>query len=263
MVDPSFPASGAIAGPPDLGVPQPPPPPPPYKLYDRSSIVIATVLGSPLAGGWLMALNYRRLGDRSTFRTCLILSFLGTAGLMALGFLLPERIPSAPFAIAGIFAMAGIAKLQAPQLDQHRVRGGQLASRWKAAGVGLLFLVLISLIAVGVVLLSGPPLFSKVTFPGGEEVFYEEQATKADAQKLGEFLQKAGFFDGLRPKTVVLSKTASGSSVSFVVSENAGRDPAIFDGFNQLRLQLQASGFDQVVIFRLCDQDLKLLRQIP
>ncbi len=244
--------------------PLPPPPPlPPYKLYDRKSVVLATFLGSPLAGGWLMALNYRRLGDRRTFWTCLILSLVGTAALIAVGAILPDKTPSLPFAIAGIIAMAAIAKLQAPQIDEHtRLRGGQLASRWKAAGIGALFFVLIAVIILGVVILADPPL-SKVAFGGGEEVYYKDQATKADAQRLGEFLQKAGFFSGKSPKTVMLSKDASGTTVSFVVSDSAARDPAVVEAFNKLRLQLQASSLDDQITFRFCDPNLKLLRQIP
>jgi len=124
--------------------PAPPPlPPPDYKLYDSKSIILATFLGSPLAGGWLMALNYRRLGDLRTFRNCIILSFVGTIALIAIGALLPDKTPSTPIAIGSIIAMGAIAKLQSEKIDRHQRRGGQLASRWKAAGTGLLSLILI------------------------------------------------------------------------------------------------------------------------
>jgi hypothetical protein len=36
--------------------------PPVYRLYDSTSVALATLLGSPVAGTRLMALNYRRLG---------------------------------------------------------------------------------------------------------------------------------------------------------------------------------------------------------
>jgi hypothetical protein len=36
-----------------------------HTLFDSTSIGIATFLGSPVAGAWLMALNYHRLGKRN------------------------------------------------------------------------------------------------------------------------------------------------------------------------------------------------------
>jgi len=232
-------------------------------LYDSNSIILATFLGSPLAGGWLMALNYRRLGQRGTFRTCIIFSVLGTIALFAVAALLPNKIPGAPIAIASIFAMGAIAKLQSSELDEHtRVRGGQIASRWKAAGVGLTSMIFILAVVFGWALLSSPLTSSKLTFNGVEEIYYRDDATKADAQKLGEWLQKSGFFSGNKPKTVLLSKTANVTVVSFVVSESAANTPATIDAFRKFGQQMEAAGFDQPVIVRLVDDQLKLLREI-
>src|SRR5881394_1282219 len=193
----------ALAGPPIPNIPQPPPsdvpreppfdisqqppppPPPSYRLYDSKRVTLATFLGTPLAGGWLMALNYRRLGQRRQFWTCIILTIVGTGTFFALCALIPDSFPSTPVAAASIFAMSGIARIQAAMIEQHKARGGRLGSLWEAAGVGLVPLVLIGGV-ICVFVFQEMNRYSKFTFRVGEEVLYEEQATAADAQKLAE-----------------------------------------------------------------------------
>jgi hypothetical protein len=41
-------------------------PAPSYRLFDATSVFIASLLGSPVAGVTLMALNYRRMGKAQT-----------------------------------------------------------------------------------------------------------------------------------------------------------------------------------------------------
>ena len=41
-----------------------PEPPPAYRLFNENSVLIASVLGSPVAGATLIAMNFRRMGKR-------------------------------------------------------------------------------------------------------------------------------------------------------------------------------------------------------
>jgi len=112
------------------------------------------------------------------------------------------------------------------------------------------------------VLATEPSQGSKVTFNGVEEVYYRDGATQADAQKLGEWLQKVGFFSGNRPKSVLISKIENVTVVSFIVSESSANTPATIDAFRKLGQQMEADGFDKPVIVRFCNDELKLLREI-
>jgi uncharacterized membrane protein AbrB (regulator of aidB expression) len=46
---------------------------PAYRFYDATSVLLAWLLGSPLAGVALMSPNYRRLGDREKAVTAVII----------------------------------------------------------------------------------------------------------------------------------------------------------------------------------------------
>src|ERR671912_2219731 len=57
-------------------------------LYSPMAIMIATLLGSPVAGTAVMAINYRRLGQKRHSVLAIVAGIAGTAGLIAVGSLL-------------------------------------------------------------------------------------------------------------------------------------------------------------------------------
>src|ERR1039457_5519663 len=70
----------------------PPPPIPAYTLFNADSVGLATFLGTPIAGGILMAVNYRRLGKGSKAAAVLLIALLVTALALAVGFLIPQGV---------------------------------------------------------------------------------------------------------------------------------------------------------------------------
>src|SRR5690349_2588639 len=68
-----------------------PAPPPSYRLYDRYAVALATFLGTPAAGGVLLAMNYRRLGRPERALLSVVLAILATALLIAVGLVLPNK----------------------------------------------------------------------------------------------------------------------------------------------------------------------------
>jgi len=63
---------------------------PKYKIYSIKAFVIATFFGTPLAGGYLIANNYQRLGNKAYARRALIYSLLVVIASLIIGLLLPE-----------------------------------------------------------------------------------------------------------------------------------------------------------------------------
>jgi len=111
-------------------------------LYSARSVVLATFLGSLLAGGVLLAVNYRRLGRPGAALRAIIGALFGEAALLALALALPAdlHIPNIAFTVAQMFLMSYLAKLlQGEALRTHVASGGPVASGWAAAGIGLLF----------------------------------------------------------------------------------------------------------------------------
>ena len=120
-----------------------------YKLYKVSGIGIATLFGTPIAGGLLMSKNYKMLGNITAANQAILYSIIGTLAIIAIAALIPEswNVPSSVFSAPQLVVMILLAKqLQERHILQHQLKGGKLASNWKAFGIG--FLVLLALIAI-------------------------------------------------------------------------------------------------------------------
>jgi len=120
-----------------------------YKLYKVSGIGIATLFGTPIAGGLLMSKNYKMLGNITAAKKAIIYSIVATVALGGLAASVPDNwnIPDSVFTAPQLVVMILLAKqLQERDILLHRQKGGELASNWKAFGVSLL--VLLALIAI-------------------------------------------------------------------------------------------------------------------
>ncbi len=126
----------------------------PKSFYSAGQVAWATLLGSWLAGSWLLAMNYRRLGDSGSASFSLLLGFLGTVLIFVVAFYLPDDVPSLVLPIAYTLCMyLGVESLQGEALEKAIANGGTKGSGWVATGVGFLALILLCLILFGFVLL--------------------------------------------------------------------------------------------------------------
>ncbi len=119
---------------------------PAYSLYSVRSVTLGAVLGSLLAGGIVMAINYKRLGQGAAAIHAVLWSAVATAAIIAVGIMVPDEahIPNAAFFVPQIIGMYYVAKsLQGSAVEAHRREGGSLASSWGAAGIGILTAVVL------------------------------------------------------------------------------------------------------------------------
>ena len=118
------------------------------RLYSVSGMVLATFMGTPLASGWLMARNYRALGDNANAGQCLIYATVATVAILALTFLLPESIPAFAFSLPQLLVVGYIAKrLQGDRIEAYRTQD-RLYSNWRAFGIGILSLIGLLLVVI-------------------------------------------------------------------------------------------------------------------
>ncbi|MGG2399662.1 hypothetical protein ACJRW5_22210 [Pseudomonas sp. SH1-B] len=127
-----------------------------YPLYSLAGVGLATFIGTPLAGAWLLAHNLQLLGkaDRvaMTWGVSVALLFV----TLVLAFVLPEEVPALPFAIAQLFAMMALSKhLIETDIKRHAAAGGRFLSNWRAAGIGLLFTLGMVALMFAVVMILG------------------------------------------------------------------------------------------------------------
>ena len=195
---------------------------PNYRLYDPTSVGLAAFFGSPIAGTVLMAINYRHLGRKSSAIIAVILGIAATALAIALEPYIPSTFTSVA-AIALFVGTYNAAKtLQGPIVEKHEVAGGGLHSRWAAFGISLAVLAAGFAVIVAAVL---PSVWqSKVVIGSKDIVEYSGAATKAEATALGQALKKEGYFQD-RGVSVLLSKSASGATISFVVRDDVPSHP--------------------------------------
>src|SRR5262249_25558336 len=103
--------------------------------------------------------------------------------------------------------------------------------------------------------LLGQGMGEKLVFGPHEEVYFNGGATAAEARAVGRVLQEQHFFDGQGSKTVLVSRSGDGYSVSFVVRQGAWDRPEVVRSFQDLGRRLSADAFDgKRVEIRLCDE---------
>jgi len=130
----------------------PPPPTVGYKLYSPAQVTLAAFLGSPLSACWFFAANYRALGNAAAANRCLGWGALGTALLVALGFVLPQEIRSVIPVASVVMVSQAARQAQGAAVEAHRAAGGRLGSWWAVIGVSLLALaVILGLVFAGAV----------------------------------------------------------------------------------------------------------------
>src|ERR1039458_3663979 len=157
-----------------------PPPIPPYTLFNADSVGLATFLGTPIAGGILMAVNYRRLGKGGKAAAVLLIALLVTALALVFGYLVPQGV-SALVAV-GLFLGARTAAkaLQGAAVEQHVRKGEKLGSKWAAAGLGIALLAIV----VGGYLLVYSALNPKVQIGTKDEVYYSGSRSEEHTSEL-------------------------------------------------------------------------------
>lgn len=121
---------------------------PDYKLFKVPAVGIATFFGTMLAGGIIMSINLRRMGDGAKANQIIAISFFATIAVAVLAVVLPAEVPSMVFTIAQIVTMHQWAKAtQEAALAQHVDTGGEMQSNWLAFGMSLLVLLVLAFVS--------------------------------------------------------------------------------------------------------------------
>ena len=124
------------------------------QLYSVWAVVLATFLGSPLAGGVVMSINCRRLSQPNAARDILLWTAILTVGSLLLGGLIPEEMRLVEAMLVGlqVFVMYFLAaRLQGRAIALHLEQGGEMASYWSVVVIGIVcgIILLWTLVALG------------------------------------------------------------------------------------------------------------------
>ena len=115
-------------------------------LYSANAISGATFLGGPLAAGYLIGENFKALEKPTLGRNALIIGFVASIILFGGIFMIPEYIVDSipnqviPFIYTAIIWGIVEAK-QGAILKLHKEKNNSFFSGWRAAGIGLISLL--------------------------------------------------------------------------------------------------------------------------
>lgn len=161
-------------------------------FYSANAIQLATFLGGPLIGGYLIRENYRTLGEEQKGKQALwwgmVATILVFGGLLALPSTISDRIPNyvLPALFAGVIRWIVEVK-QGDVLREHKEENRKFYSNWRAAGLALISACITTLaVFITVFLWPNDPVYKAYqtqldVFTQNEQetlVFYDDLYTK-------------------------------------------------------------------------------------
>lgn len=164
------------------------------KFYSQKAIGIATFIGGPLVAGYLIRENYLNLNKPDEGKKSLFIGIIFTILLFTGIFMMPESIidkfPNQilPAIYTGIIYLI-VEKIQGTILNEHKDNGNEFYSGWKAAGIGIISLIILLIGILGYAYLS----------PVGEE--YEMYDTEI-AVFVNNETESLVFYDHINTETI-------------------------------------------------------------
>ena len=121
------------------------------KLYRDKSIWAGTLIGGPLAAGYLLAMNFKNLGQEKNAMRSWMFAIASTILMIAMALLIPgfEKIPSPLIPFVYTAAASFLYKqFQGRQIVFHMKNGGQTYPTRRAVLVGIIGLIFMIAIAI-------------------------------------------------------------------------------------------------------------------
>lgn len=121
-----------------------------HKIYTETAVRLGTFLGGPLVTGYLLAENFKNLGEQEKVKKTWFFSILAAIVIFAIAFMLPAKTPAQLLPIAYAVAAYYLTQsIQGVQIKNHLQNGGESYSIWRSVLIGLIGLVVtISVLAV-------------------------------------------------------------------------------------------------------------------
>ena len=122
------------------------------RYYSSTQIAVATLIGGPLAGGYLASRDYALFGHPEKGRIILIISCAAIIGLLYLGSIVPLQASRTALPFIAVIAYRVYATFAFdPTIAQRKSEGWLQYSWWRAIGISLaVFIAMLLLMFVAV-----------------------------------------------------------------------------------------------------------------
>lgn len=256
-ITPSQPTDQPIAATPPVATPLP-------KLFGRGAVLAATLIGSPVAGGIVLAINAARLRKWGNAAASIVAGLILTYSLLGLTPYAPGLLSLLllPLGAAVMVWVAGA--LQADLLASHTNSGGHTGNVPAALLIGLVT-------AAGLygLLYSMQPAapktipLAKAQITDNQAVSFAPPVTQEEAQRVGKVLEAVGYFDKSgKPKEVLMATEADGRRVVvFPVDPAHAGDPQMLKSYALVAQQMVRAGVPIPFSIRLVGPGLKTISE--
>lgn len=223
----------------------------------------ASFIGGPLAGGYVLASNFKLFSEPGKVRVTVISTMVFTVVLFWSLFLLPEVSPVPEHLIPIIYTATFAALMkyhQGARIDAHMAVGGAARKWWHVVVVALISLAILTLsLFVFVIIPSGGWDLEARTYGAmGNEIAYEAgNLTTAEVDECAKALEIAGFFDSSQTSYIYLEKSGDTLLFSANVLDTNINDPEVVAWFSQMQDDLEAALPDRKVVINLMRDDIE------
>ncbi len=131
--------------------------PPEFKLYSDRSVYVGTLLGGPLVAGYLVAENFKELGEHENAKKTWIFAIIASIIIFGGVFIIPgiEKVPKLLIPILySVIAQAFVKRFQGTLIKNHLETGGQVFSVWRSVAIGIIGLAITFIILFLAILLT-------------------------------------------------------------------------------------------------------------
>ena len=240
----------------------------PPDFYSKNAIHLATVLGGPIATGYLLNQNFHVFNEPDKARVSLLTGAALTALIVVLLVALPSDISDQiPKQLIPLLYLLGeyfvVKKYQAVLIDKHIGSGGKAFSMWRAAGIGLVSALLtIAPFFFFVHDDSSTPAKSVRTFGSNKsEIYYDStMLSVGQVDSLGEEFLSVGFFNEGRQKYVLLTRRDNVFDVVIPTVKDAWLNSDAIGYFKAVRDTLQALNSDKIILLDLAYPDMSTIQ---
>ncbi|SHJ24888.1 hypothetical protein SAMN02745163_01558 [Clostridium cavendishii DSM 21758] len=228
------------------------------KLWNPKSFIIFSVFFSLLPAGIMYSLNFGRSGNNKKQNISLTLTIVGFIILTALAVLLPIPDTISKAIYFGINVGAGIYFMndQKSLYENYIQNGGKRASYLIPIIISVLLLVL-SIVAI---IYSSYIPDKSITYDKSQ-IYYTNNVTKSEAQKLGDYLKEQGVFSSNSESDMKIDKKKDVYIFSLIINDDSINNKEVTDSMPLISKELSENVFNnKKVQVDLCDTRFKVLK---
>jgi len=232
---------------------------PQRKIYPGKAIWLGSFVGGPLVAGYLIAENFKSIGEKDKVKTTWFFTVLATIVIFGGIFLIPnaDKIPRQiiPLTYTAI-AFFIVQHYQGAKIESHIKSGGKAYNWGRTVVISILGLALTLLPIFGIAYMSDAAANASITtkkygIMKHEIDFDKENVSEGEIDVIADCLTKTTFFDETVTKYVYVEKEDDKYEISISVIEGIENDNQVIELYAMLRKDIQVLLPDNKIILKL------------